>query len=109
MGLCPACSRRIENSKCGRPQIFLEHVVAVAQYVREAFPSLRVIMWDDMLRAVDTSVLLGWYMFIMQTMSHVEDSINSFHAEILRRMTLFCFQGNINSVCVVLQTVGLKY
>jgi hypothetical protein len=37
----------------------LEHVVAVAQYVREAFPSLRVIMWDDMLRAIDTSVLLG--------------------------------------------------
>lgn len=58
MGLCPACSRRIETSKCGRPQLFLEHVVAVAQYVREAFPSLRVIMWDDMLRTVDTSILL---------------------------------------------------
>ncbi|KAJ4444349.1 hypothetical protein ANN_06141, partial [Periplaneta americana] len=58
MGLCPACSRRIETNKCGRPQLFLEHVVAVAQYVREAFPSLRVIMWDDMLRTVDASVLL---------------------------------------------------
>lgn len=59
MGLCPACSRRIETSKYGRPQLFLEHVVTVAQYVREAFPSVHVIMWDDMLRSVDTSVLLG--------------------------------------------------
>lgn len=59
MGLCPACSRRIETNRHGRPQLFLEHVVAVAQYVREAFPSVHVIMWDDMLRAVDTSVLLG--------------------------------------------------
>lgn len=79
MGLCPACSRRIENSKCGRAQLFLEHVVAVAQYVREAFPSLRVIMWDDMLRAVDTSVLLGWYIVITQTVSHFEDLILPFH------------------------------
>lgn len=59
MGLCPACSRRIETSRFGRPQLFLEHVVAVAQHVREAFPSVRLIIWDDMLRAVDTSVLIG--------------------------------------------------
>nr|CAD7196503.1 unnamed protein product [Timema douglasi] len=59
MGLCPTCVRRTQSNKHGRCQLFLEHVLAVAQFVQDTYPTLRVIMWDDMLRGVDTSILLG--------------------------------------------------
>nr|CAD7457847.1 unnamed protein product [Timema tahoe] len=59
MGLCPTCVRRTQSSKHGRCQLFLEHVLAVAQFVQDTYPTLRVIMWDDMLRGIDTSVLLA--------------------------------------------------
>ncbi|XP_063234522.1 hexosaminidase D-like isoform X2 [Bacillus rossius redtenbacheri] len=60
MGLCRTCARRVQASKHGRCQLFLEHLVAVAQFIRDTYPSLRIIMWDDMLRPIDTSVLLEY-------------------------------------------------
>nr|CAD7399224.1 unnamed protein product [Timema cristinae] len=60
MGLCPTCVRRTQSNKHGRCQLFLEHVLAVAQFVQDTYPTLRVIMWDDMLRGIDTSILLEY-------------------------------------------------
>ncbi|XP_067005152.1 hexosaminidase D [Anabrus simplex] len=65
MGLCPTCVRRMENSKHGRAQLYLDHIIAVVQFIRDNYPSLRIIMWDDMLRNIDSAVLqeynLGLY------------------------------------------------
>ncbi|XP_049776034.1 hexosaminidase D-like isoform X1 [Schistocerca cancellata] len=57
LGICPTCIRRIETSKHGKAQLFLEHILGVAQFVRDTYPTLRVIMWDDMLRSIDPSVM----------------------------------------------------
>lgn len=38
-------------------QLFLGHVTKVARGVREAWPHLKVIMWDDMLRGMDQETL----------------------------------------------------
>ncbi|XP_041714600.1 hexosaminidase D isoform X1 [Coregonus clupeaformis] len=40
-------------------QLFLSHVTRVAKGVREAWPNLNMIMWDDMLRGMDHNTLKG--------------------------------------------------
>uniref|UniRef100_A0A6Q2XZF2 beta-N-acetylhexosaminidase n=1 Tax=Esox lucius TaxID=8010 RepID=A0A6Q2XZF2_ESOLU len=40
-------------------QLFLLHVTRVAKAVRETWPNLNVIMWDDMLRGMDHDTLKG--------------------------------------------------
>lgn len=40
-------------------QLFLSHVTRVAKGVREAWPNLNMIMWDDMLRGMDHDTLKG--------------------------------------------------
>ncbi|XP_026470991.1 hexosaminidase D [Ctenocephalides felis] len=51
MGECPRC-RNIP-----RDDLFISHVLAVAQIVRRRWPGVRPIIWDDMLRHIDVHVL----------------------------------------------------
>lgn len=60
MGLCPSCSRRALDSKYGKAVLFLEHVTAVARFLKETHPHLKVIMWDDMLRNMDAQLMQGY-------------------------------------------------
>lgn len=60
MGLCSSCSRRAVDSKYGKAVLFLEHVTAVARFLKETHPHLKVIMWDDMLRNIDAQVMQGY-------------------------------------------------
>lgn len=62
MGLCQACSKRVQNNKHGKVGLYLEHVTDVAQYIKETFPTLKIIIWDDMLRNVDVSILQEYYL-----------------------------------------------
>ena len=59
LGLCPVCTKRVGSSKHGKSILFLEHVLAIAQYVKETYPCLKIIIWDDMLRSIDVQVLKG--------------------------------------------------
>ncbi|KAJ8664476.1 hypothetical protein QAD02_006138 [Eretmocerus hayati] len=61
LGLCPACTKRASLNKHGKAALFLEHVVAVAQFVKETYPYLRIVMWDDMLRSINLQVLNEHY------------------------------------------------
>jgi len=40
-------------------QLFLNHVTKVAQAIKEAWPHLTVIMWDDMMRGMSQDTLKG--------------------------------------------------
>ena len=62
LGLCAVCSKRANSSKHGKAALFLEHVMAVAQFIKETYPHLKIIMWDDMLRNIDLQVLKGMRM-----------------------------------------------
>lgn len=59
MGRCSSCFKRTQSSKYGSATIYLEHVTEVAQYIKENFPNLKIIIWDDMLRNIDVNALQG--------------------------------------------------
>lgn len=40
-------------------KLFLSHATKVAKGIRETYPSLSVIMWDDMLRNMTSDTLKG--------------------------------------------------
>lgn len=65
MGLCPSCERRIQTCKNGKADLFLEHIMNVAQFIKDHYPNLKIIIWDDMLRNIDTAVLQGLYRFYL--------------------------------------------
>lgn len=65
IGLCQTCMRRLESSKYGKAQLFLEHILGVVQFIKDTYPTLRIIMWDDMLRSIDTTILIGKYYLIL--------------------------------------------
>lgn len=65
MGMCTTCIKRLETCKNGRAELFLEHIMTILQFIKETYPTLRVMMWDDMLRGIDLNILkeynLGLY------------------------------------------------
>ncbi|GLV34793.1 uncharacterized protein CBL_09274 [Carabus blaptoides fortunei] len=61
LGLCPECSRKAQSSKHGKASLFLDHVTSVAQYIKDNFPNLKIIMWDDMLRNIDITALQEYF------------------------------------------------
>lgn len=40
-------------------QLYLRHIIDVAQYIRSRFPNVAVIVWDDMFRLIPGAVLFG--------------------------------------------------
>lgn len=61
MALCSVCVKRAASSKYGKPSLYLEHILAIAQYIQETYPYLRIIIWDDMLRSIDLQILNEHY------------------------------------------------
>lgn len=59
LGLCSVCAKRAAASKYGKSSLYLEHILAIAQYIQETYPYLKIIIWDDMLRSIDLQVLNG--------------------------------------------------
>lgn len=59
MGLCPECQKRVQTSRFGKAGLYLDHVTEVARYIKENYPKLKIIIWDDMLRNVDLNILQG--------------------------------------------------
>lgn len=59
MGLCTSCSKRIQTNKHGKASLYLDHVVEVAQYIKDNYPNLKIIIWEDMLRNMDVNILQG--------------------------------------------------
>ncbi|XP_039312803.1 hexosaminidase D isoform X4 [Solenopsis invicta] len=61
LGLCSVCTKRAAASKYGKSSLYLEHILAIAQYIQETYPYLKIIIWDDMLRSIDLQVLNEHY------------------------------------------------
>lgn len=45
-------------------QLFLSHVTKVARAVKEAWPHMTIIMWDDMMRGMSLDTLKGEVIFL---------------------------------------------
>jgi hexosaminidase len=61
LGLCTVCSKRASLNKFGKSYLFMDHVTAVAQFIKRSYPNLNIIMWDDMLRSMDLEILNGFF------------------------------------------------
>lgn len=59
MGLCTDCQKRVQANKYGKPGLYLDHISEVAQYIKDTHPTLKIIVWDDMLRNIDLNILQG--------------------------------------------------
>ncbi|XP_006823864.1 hexosaminidase D-like, partial [Saccoglossus kowalevskii] len=56
LGKCNICTGRLETEFSGDLQsLFLSHVTAVSRYIKKKYPATVVIMWDDMLRNINTT------------------------------------------------------
>lgn len=52
------CVERRKTQHIDKPQIFLDHVKFVANYVKETYNPVRVLMWDDEFRKLDEDAIL---------------------------------------------------
>lgn len=59
MGLCATCLKRVQTGKHGKAALYLDHVTEVVQYVKDNYPHVKIIIWDDMLRNIELSILKG--------------------------------------------------
>ncbi|KAK9500753.1 hypothetical protein O3M35_001953 [Rhynocoris fuscipes] len=51
LGVCSICS------DLDRPYLLLNHIISVLGHIKEKYPGIRPIMWDDMLRTVPTEII----------------------------------------------------
>lgn len=57
IGVCPLCEERLARDQLTREQLFLQHVRNVAQHVRDNYPAVTPVVWDDMFRYTDLTTL----------------------------------------------------
>ncbi|KAK6982589.1 hexosaminidase D-like isoform X1 [Biomphalaria glabrata] len=59
LGLCEACTQRMIKESLTKDQLFFEHVRNVAKHIKAHYDSITVIIWDDMLRYSEMSIILN--------------------------------------------------
>ncbi|XP_071443606.1 hexosaminidase D-like [Hetaerina americana] len=62
MALCERCQAQVvlEKPENRKSRLFLNHVLAVAKFIQNTYPSLGIIIWDDMLRGMSTEILMEY-------------------------------------------------
>lgn len=53
MGYCERCNL------VPKDKLFLDHIMAVLKHLRENHPDVQPIMWDDMIRSINSDTLKG--------------------------------------------------
>ncbi|WAQ96921.1 HEXD-like protein [Mya arenaria] len=57
LGVCERCKEKMALENWTPQQLFFAHMRAVCLYIKEKYPHLTIIMWDDMLRFLEQPVL----------------------------------------------------
>ncbi|XP_074040799.1 hexosaminidase D [Leptinotarsa decemlineata] len=57
MGMCSICEKRIQTSQFGKSRLYLDHMSKIGHYVKENYPGLKIIVWDDMFRNIEVEIL----------------------------------------------------
>nr|XP_033322928.1 hexosaminidase D-like [Megalopta genalis] len=52
IGECTRCLETMVKRQWGKKQLFLDHVTKVARYIKDKYPELVVLMWDDEFREI---------------------------------------------------------
>lgn len=56
LGECTRCMDAMAKHKWGKRQLFLNHVTKVAKYIKEKYPHITILMWDDEFREIESQV-----------------------------------------------------
>ena len=59
LGVCEKCLKRQTEDGVTPDQLFFSHVKNVAQHIRDYYPNITPIVWDDMFRNLNTQLLKG--------------------------------------------------
>ncbi|XP_059472542.1 hexosaminidase D-like isoform X2 [Neocloeon triangulifer] len=61
MGVCNACRSRMATlGESAKEKLFLDHVTKVLRWMKEKYPYIDLLMWDDMLRHIDPLLLIEY-------------------------------------------------
>lgn len=58
IGECSRCLDLMTKRQWGKKQLFLDHVSKVARYVKDKYPELTVLMWDDEFREISPQEII---------------------------------------------------
>ncbi|XP_014468107.1 PREDICTED: hexosaminidase D isoform X1 [Dinoponera quadriceps] len=58
IGECSRCLDVMAKKQWGKRQLFLEHVSTVVRYIKEKYPELTVLMWDDEFREISPQEII---------------------------------------------------
>lgn len=57
LGVCERCKKKMLLENLTTIQLFFAHIRAVCLYIKQKYPHVTIIMWDDMLRFLEIPVL----------------------------------------------------
>ncbi|KAL4240788.1 hypothetical protein ACF0H5_001576 [Mactra antiquata] len=57
LGVCERCKKKMMMENLTVPQLLFAHIRAVCLYIKQKYPHLTIIMWDDMLRFLELPLL----------------------------------------------------
>ncbi|BES96902.1 hexosaminidase (glycosyl hydrolase family 20, catalytic domain) containing [Nesidiocoris tenuis] len=60
LAVCSDCRTRLQSESWGPQELFLDHVKKTAKYIKQKYPSITVLIWDDELRHIPRDVLSIW-------------------------------------------------
>lgn len=58
IGECSRCLDLMARKQWGKRQLFLDHVSTVVRYIKEKYPELTVLMWDDEFREISPQEII---------------------------------------------------
>lgn len=65
IGECSRCSDVIIKKQWGKKQLFLDHVSKVAKYIKNKYPELTILMWDDEFREISSEEIIDRGLHLM--------------------------------------------
>ncbi|XP_065339570.1 hexosaminidase D-like isoform X2 [Cloeon dipterum] len=61
LGVCSMCQAKLASlGESAKERLFLDHVTKVLRWLKEKYPHLQLLMWDDMLRHIDPLLLIEY-------------------------------------------------
>ncbi|XP_043256949.1 hexosaminidase D-like [Colletes gigas] len=58
IGECSRCLDAMLKGQLGKKRLFLDHVAKVARYVKDKYPDLTILMWDDEFREISPEEII---------------------------------------------------
>ncbi|XP_053993531.1 hexosaminidase D-like [Hylaeus volcanicus] len=65
IGECSRCLDAMIKGQLGKKQLFLDHVSKVARYIKDRYPELTILMWDDEFREISPEEIIDRELHLM--------------------------------------------